>query len=45
MFDPTILGALALAIGIALYLRPDSDDDDSGGGILQPIPIRIQRRY
>ncbi|MCX5928810.1 hypothetical protein [Synechococcus sp. UW140] len=45
MFDPTVLGAIALVIGIALYLRPDSDDDDSGGGILQPIPIRVQRRY
>ena len=44
MFDPTVLGAIALVIGIALYLRPDSDDD-SGGGILQPIPIRVQRRY
>lgn len=45
MLDPTVLGAIALMIGIALYLRPDSDDDDSGGGILQPIPIRVQRRY
>ncbi len=45
MFDPTILGALALVIGIALYLRPDSYEHDSGGGILQPIPIRVQRRY
>jgi hypothetical protein len=45
MFDPTLLGVIALVIGIALYLRPDSDDDDSGGGILQPVPIPIQRRY
>ena len=39
MIEPALLGAIALAIGIILYLRPNSDDDDSGGGILQPRPL------
>ena len=45
MIEPALLGAIALAIGIILYLRPNSDDDDSGGGILQPIPVDVKRRY
>jgi hypothetical protein len=45
MIEPALFGVIALAIGILLYLRPNSDDDDSGGGILQPIPVAVRRRY
>ncbi len=45
MIEPALLGAIALAIGIILYLRPNSDDDDSSGGTLQPIPVAVRRHY
>jgi cadmium resistance protein CadD (predicted permease) len=42
MLELSLLGTVALLLGIALLLTADSDDDDSNGGILQPIPVRIQ---
>jgi hypothetical protein len=45
MLELTLLGSIALLLGLALWFTVDSDDDDSSGGILQPVPIPVRRSY
>jgi len=44
MLELTLLGSIALLLGLALWFTVDSDDDSSGG-ILQPVPIPVRRSY
>ena len=44
MLELSLMGTVALLLGLALLLTADSDDDDSSGGLLQPIPVRVQEQ-
>jgi hypothetical protein len=42
MLELSLLGTIALLLGLALWFQADSDDDDSNGGLLQPVLIPVR---
>ena len=42
MLELSLVGTIAVLLGLALWFQADSDDDDSNGGLLQPVLIPVR---